>query len=118
VRWLVLNYHFHNPGSSPHDSSKHSANALACLVAHVITTTRKLAENLDSLETKVSSYRQNILPQLTVGICTDNDFELLENVFGGRGDKYAASLTKAVETVECCIERRRRETCCSGRISG
>jgi hypothetical protein len=39
---------------------------------------RKLAENLDSLETKVSSYRQNILPQLMVGICTDNIFELLE----------------------------------------
>jgi hypothetical protein len=49
------------------------------------------------------------LPQVMVGIYNKNNLDLLENVFGVRGEKYAVSLAKAVEVTATCIDRRRRE---------
>jgi hypothetical protein len=34
--------------------------------------------------------------------------QLLQDFFGPRGDKYADSLKRAVETEESCIDRRER----------
>ena len=68
-----------------------------------------LDENLDQLESKIPAYRHNVLPQVMVGICNNTNLALLEKFFGGRGDKYAVSLRKAVETVEVCMRRKQRE---------
>jgi hypothetical protein len=61
-----------------------------------------------STENESAIHRQNILPQVMVGICTDNNLDLVENILVDRGDKYAASLTKAAATIEFCIERKHR----------
>ena len=67
-----------------------------------------LEENLVAFEAKLPAYYLPILPQVLDTPCDPTNLQLLQDFFGPRGDKYAESLTKVVETAESCIDRRER----------
>ncbi len=67
-----------------------------------------LEKNLDAFEAKIPAYYHARLPELAAGSCSAANLQLLEEFFGPRGEKYAESLERAVETEESCIERRER----------
>jgi hypothetical protein len=48
------------------------------------------------------------LPQYLGGNCNEKDLAKLQQYFGSRGESYASSLAKAVESAEACIDRRNR----------
>ena len=67
-----------------------------------------LEENLDAFEAKIPAFYHSILPQVVGNTCSRDGLQLLQEFFGKRGDKYAESLARAVETAESCIDRRDR----------
>ena len=67
-----------------------------------------LDENLDAFEAKVPAYYVPLLPQIVADTCNADGVAMLTAFFGARGEKYAASLAKAVETAESCVSRKTR----------
>jgi aminopeptidase N len=70
---------------------------------------RWLEENLGTLEAKVPALNRPLLPQRLQGICNASNLRLMQAFFAARGDKYSESLSKAVESLQTCIDRRERE---------
>jgi len=68
-----------------------------------------LAANLDAFEAKIPEYQRNALPQIIGDTCNEKGLSLLQEFFGDRGDKYATSLAKQVETTESCIASKKRQ---------
>jgi alanyl aminopeptidase len=68
-----------------------------------------LEKNLDALQAKVPEYMSPLLPLVMQSACDAHNLSLLKDFYGRRGEVYAASLTKAVETIEDCIGRKARE---------
>jgi alanyl aminopeptidase len=68
-----------------------------------------LGENLDRLEAKVPGFLHPLMPQVIGSTCSAGNLAMMQEFFGGRGDKYATSLAKVVETSEACIARIRRD---------
>ncbi|MDH3893190.1 MAG: M1 family metallopeptidase [Chromatiales bacterium] len=68
-----------------------------------------LEENLAALEAKLPSYVPPLLPLGMQNACNDANLALLREFFEPRGEKYAASLEKATETIEDCIRKKARE---------
>ena len=68
-----------------------------------------LENNLDDFLAKIPSYYHPLVPQIVgQGVCSQRNLELLSDFFSSRGDSYAGSLAKALETAENCIGRRTR----------
>jgi alanyl aminopeptidase len=68
-----------------------------------------LGENLDKFEAKIPGFLHSLMPQVIGSTCSADNLAMLQEFFGARGDKYAASLAKVVETSEACIARIRRD---------
>lgn len=67
-----------------------------------------LEENLEAFEAKIPAFHHARLPELVGGNCSRDNLRLLQELFESLDDKYAASLERAVETAESCIDRRER----------
>ena len=67
-----------------------------------------LEQNLDAFEAKIPAFYHARLPQLLDGSCVPANLELLKEFFGKRGEKYAESLERVVESEESCIDRGER----------
>lgn len=67
-----------------------------------------LEENLDALLAKLPSFYESVLPQVFDGPCDAANLQLFQDFFGPRGDVYAESLERVVETAQACIDRRER----------
>jgi len=68
-----------------------------------------LEKNLDALQAKIPEFITPLLPLGMQSVCDAHNLALLKEFFGPRGEVYAASLTKAVETIEDCIAKKARE---------
>jgi hypothetical protein len=68
-----------------------------------------LATNFDAFQAKVPQYQRSYVPQILLGVCTTKNRQLLTDFFAEKGEIYAASLAKALETLDQCIERKERE---------
>ena len=70
-----------------------------------------LDDNVDAFLAKLPSYYAPALPQIIGGgVCSNEDLRQLKDFFAGRGEVYASSLSKAVESAEACIDRRSRHS--------
>jgi len=67
-----------------------------------------LDENLDAFVAKLPSYYQPMLPEVLDAPCDAANLQLFKDFFGPRGDVYAESLERVVESTENCINRRER----------
>ena len=67
-----------------------------------------LDENMDAMMNKLPAYYGPAMPQVVSGNCNEKDLARLQEYFGSRGETYASSLAKAVESAESCIDRRNR----------
>jgi aminopeptidase N len=67
-----------------------------------------LDENLDAFEAKLPAYYQPMLPEVLDTPCDAANLQLFEDFFHPRGDVYAESLERVVESAENCINRRER----------
>jgi alanyl aminopeptidase len=67
-----------------------------------------LDKNFDRVVAKAPSYYQPQMPQVMAGSCEQRNLDRLKAFFKDRGDRYAASLEKAVEREEACIARKKR----------
>ena len=68
-----------------------------------------LGENIDAFQAKIPEYLHAFLPQIMAGTCTPANRKLLNDFFADRGELYAESLGKALEGVDQCIARKKRE---------
>ena len=68
-----------------------------------------LEKNLEAFQAKMPEFYTPLLPLVMQSACSANNLALLKGFFGPRGEVYAASLTKATETIEDCIARKARE---------
>jgi aminopeptidase N len=67
-----------------------------------------LEDNFDRVIAKAPAMYGPLLPQILGGSCDRRGLDLLIDFFADRGDIYAASLARAVEADETCIERKER----------
>ena len=67
-----------------------------------------LDENLDAFVAKLPAFYQPMLPEVLDTPCDAANLQLFTNFFGPRGDVYAESLERVVESAENCIHRRER----------
>jgi len=67
-----------------------------------------LEDNLDAFEAKIPGFYHSLMPRVIGSSCNADKLAMMNSFFGPRGDKYAASLAKMVETSEACIARKQR----------
>ena len=67
-----------------------------------------LDENLDAFVAKLPAFYQPRLPGVLQTPCDAANLQLFKDFFGPRGDVYAESLERVVESSENCINRRER----------
>lgn len=66
-------------------------------------------KNIDAFQAKIPGYMHAYLPQIMAGKCTPANRKMLNDFFVDRGEVYAESLAKALESQDQCIARKARE---------
>ncbi len=69
-----------------------------------------LAENFDALLAKIPQYQRPEMPRVMLGVCSPQNRKLLLEFFEAKGEIYAPSLATTLESLDQCIERKKRET--------
>jgi hypothetical protein len=67
-----------------------------------------LDENLDAMIEKLPEGAGPAFPQIIGNTCSAENLEMMKKFFNDRGDMFTASLGRAVETAETCINRKDR----------